>query len=250
MPEPFQRAVLDHSVLQKYRTGAWIYRRGDPSGGMYGLVRGSLAADIAPDGRGPCLGYVLRPGTWLGDASFVTGLPRQVSVQAKRTTEILYLPAHAMNAIAHQDPAAWRYFALNGYEYQGRLASAVADLVRRDHTKRFIAMLLHMGDCRLASPASPDPIEIDVGQSELAALANVARTTAGSMLRELAQAGYIGISYRRISIVSPDALRAILVRRGPGIGRRRPAKPDSNIAVFGAKTKRASLDNETRRRQA
>ena len=191
LPEPFQRAVLERSVLQKYKAGAWVYRRGDPSGGMYGLVQGSLAADIAPDGSGPCLGYVLRPGTWLGDVSFFTHLPRQVSVQAKRTTELLYLPVHAMNAIASEDPFAWRYFALNGYEYQGRLAIAVADLVRRDHTKRFIAMLLHMGDCRLASPGTSEPIELDVGQGELATLANVARTTAGAILRELENSGHI-----------------------------------------------------------
>ena len=37
-------------------------------------------------------------------------------------------------------------------------------------------------------------------------MANVARTTAGTILRELETDGHLALSYRRISILAPDAL--------------------------------------------
>jgi CRP/FNR family cyclic AMP-dependent transcriptional regulator len=237
LPDSFQRAVVDRCVLRKYRAGAWIYRRGDPPGGLYGVVRGSLAVDIAPEGRGPYLGYFMRPGSWFGEVPLFTGGPRLVSLRAARATELLYLPLHAVNAIVGEDSSAWRYFGLLSLAHVEILSSAIDDLLRRDHTKRFVAMLLHMGDCRLASPANAGPIEIDVGQKELAILANVARTTAGAILRELEQAGHIDLSYRLIRIVSPDALRALLVRRGPATKSARLLQPNVHRVDFAAKTK-------------
>jgi hypothetical protein len=38
-------------------------------------------------------------------------------------------------------------------------------------------------------------------------MANVARTTAGAILRELEAKGHVALSYRRIDILAPDALR-------------------------------------------
>ncbi len=54
------------------------------------------------------------------------------------------------------------------------------------------------------------PIEVDVSQEDFAALTNLARTTAGTVLRTFEAAGHLDVSYRRIRILSPDALRAML----------------------------------------
>jgi CRP-like cAMP-binding protein len=80
----------------------------------------------------------------------------------------------------------------------------------RDHHKRFVAVLLRLGNCRLVSPRDGQPIEIDISHEDLAHVANVARTTAGAILRELEAEGHLALSYRRISILAPDALRATL----------------------------------------
>jgi hypothetical protein len=42
-------------------------------------------------------------------------------------------------------------------------------------------------------------------------MANIARTTAGAILRKLESDGHIALSYRRITILAPDALRKMLV---------------------------------------
>jgi CRP/FNR family transcriptional regulator, cyclic AMP receptor protein len=80
--------------------------------------------------------------------------------------------------------------------------------MQRDHVARCVAVLLRLAGCRRSS-ATPSPVsEIDLSQD--ATLANVARTTAGAVMRNLETAGHIEQAYRRIRILAPDALRAML----------------------------------------
>ena len=74
-------------------------------------------------------------------------------------------------------------------------------------------MLLRLGGCRQRTPPGAAPIEADVSQEDFAAMTNLARTTAGTVLRTLAAAGRIDVSYRKVRILKPDALRAMLEAR-------------------------------------
>ncbi|MGC2204256.1 MAG: helix-turn-helix domain-containing protein [Stellaceae bacterium] len=87
---------------------------------------------------------------------------------------------------------------------------AADDRMIRDHVKRCIAVLLRLGGCRQSSLPDPPPIEIDLSQEDIAFMSNVARTTAGAVLRKLEAMGLLEQSYRRIRILAPDALRAML----------------------------------------
>jgi CRP/FNR family cyclic AMP-dependent transcriptional regulator len=84
------------------------------------------------------------------------------------------------------------------------------DLMQRNHVKRFVAVLLRLGNCRVASPHNRGPIEIDMKHEDLAHMANVSRTTVGAILRKLQAEGHLALSYRHISILAPNALRAML----------------------------------------
>jgi CRP/FNR family cyclic AMP-dependent transcriptional regulator len=49
-----------------------------------------------------------------------------------------------------------------------------------------------------------------MNHEDLAYMANVARTTAGAILRKLEADGHLALSYRRVRILAPDAMRAML----------------------------------------
>jgi CRP/FNR family transcriptional regulator, cyclic AMP receptor protein len=87
---------------------------------------------------------------------------------------------------------------------------AADDLLIRDYKKRFIAVLLRVGGCRKTTPPETAPAAIDVSQDDLAAMANMARTTVNAVLRKLESSGYLEASYRSVRILAPDALRAML----------------------------------------
>lgn len=209
-PQSFQGAVLDRCLLQTFKAGQPIYQVGDPVGGMYGLVSGGLSISIAPGERGPYFAHLAHPGTWFGEAAAITGQPRRVGLTATRDTQLLHIPLNGIYEITSKDSSTWRLFALVTIGHLDMAVGACDDLMARDHVKRCIAILLRLGGCRLPSPADSAPVEIDVSHEEVAVLSNVARTTAGSVLRRLEALGYLEQSYRHIRILAPDAMRAML----------------------------------------
>jgi CRP/FNR family transcriptional regulator, cyclic AMP receptor protein len=209
-PGSFRQLVLGRCQLQELKAGAKIYSVGDPPGGMFGLVSGGLAISIAPRERGPFLAHFAQPGTWLGEAAAFTEQPRQVGLAVTRDTEVLHLPLHSIREIVASDPGAWRFFGLAAIVHNSVAIGAADDLLIRDHVKRCIAVLLRLGGCRLHTVPESLPIEIDVNQDDLATLTNLSRTTAGAVLRKLQASRYLEVFYRRIHILAPDALRAML----------------------------------------
>ena len=176
---------------------------------MYGLVAGKLAISIAPGERGPYVGHFAQPGTWFGEAAAFTEQPRRIGLATTRETEVLHLPLHAIREIVAADPGAWRWFGLASIAHIDTAVGGADDLLIRDHIKRFVAVLLRLGGCRYRTPPGP-PIEIDVNQEDLAAMTNLARTTAGALLHKLQAAGHVEVGYRNIRLLAPDPLRAML----------------------------------------
>jgi len=209
-PPLFQGEVLDRCHLQHFAAGETIYSIGDPPGGMFGLVSGRLNISIAPNERGPYFTHVAWPGSWFGEAPAITGQPRRVGLAAARESVVLHLPLHGIREIVDNDPSAWRFFAFVTIGHLDVTIGAHDDLMIRDHVKRCIAVMLRLSGCRLFSPPDTLPIEVDASQEDIAIMSNVARTTAGAVLRKLEALGHVEQSYRRIRILAPDALRAML----------------------------------------
>jgi CRP-like cAMP-binding protein len=211
VPVGFREAVLERSLMMSAATGETLYQVGDPPGGLYGLVSGSLAVSIAPGEDGPYIAHFVTPGTWVGEGPAVTDGPRLVGMAATRASWLLHLPLKGLQEILFRDPTGWRWIALLTMLHLETAIGAADDLMIRDHVRRCIAILLRLGGCRRPTSADEGPFEVQVNQVDLARLANIARTTAGAVLRDLAREGHIEHSYRHIRILAPDALRAMLV---------------------------------------
>ncbi len=209
-PLSFRRAVLERCLREQFKAGTQVYSIGDEPGGMFGIVSGGLGVSIAPGERGPYIAHFAMPGTWFGEAAAITRQPRRVGLIATRDSELLHLPLNAIDEIVGKDPSAWRFFALVTIGFLDLAVGGIDDLMIRDHIKRFVAILLRMGDCRYFNARGEGPIEVDVNHEDLAHMANVARTTAGAILRKLEAEGHLALSYRRISILAPDTLRKML----------------------------------------
>jgi len=210
-PPAFQCDVLDRCLLQDIESGARLFADGVPTGDMHGMVAGQIGVWIAHGRRKPRLVHFLRPGSWFESLPAFTGQGLRVSLSASRDVKVLRLPEQAMQEIAGLHPEAWRHFALVSAGYVRVATLAADDLLIRDHVKRCIAVLLRLGGCRVVTPPTSAPIDVDLNQQALATLSNLARTTAGQILRKLEESGHLEVSYRHIRILAPDALRAMLV---------------------------------------
>lgn len=189
-----------------------MFTEGLPLGGdMFALIAGQMGVWIAQGRKKPRLVHFLRPGNWFESLPAFAGQGLRVSLSPSRDAKVLCLPQQAMQEIAGLHPEAWRLFALVTAGHLKVATLAANDLLIRDHAKRCVAVLLRLGGCRVGTPPTSTPIEVELNQQGLATLSNLARTTAGAILRQLEGSGHLAVSYRHIRILAPDALRAMLV---------------------------------------
>ncbi len=206
-PACFRDALLERCAPRRYDRGEMIYRAGDPAGGLYGLVSGSLGIVLAPEHSEPYVGTFARPGFWIGEASVLTRSRRLVGVQALRESRIAHLPLSQWDALTQAEPEAWRWFAhLISRNEQLALAVAAA-LMTRDSTGRLAAILLILST-HGALPAPDGFVEIEASQDDLARMANLSRSSTGRILGVLEAAGVIDNAYRRIRVIDLAGLRA------------------------------------------
>lgn len=206
----FSKAVLEQTQLQRFSQREAIYSIGDPPGGMYCLISGTLLVAIAPHDAGPHLIHIFSPGTWTGQAPLIAGGPRMIGVRCARDSVLLHLPLYAMQEILRKDPEAWRFVAMLTLMHMQQALSIIDDLLIRDHAKRLIAIILRLGNCRKGARPNGEIHAVDLNHEDLASMSNLARTTVSATLHELETQGLIELAYRRIVVLRPDRLNAML----------------------------------------
>lgn len=208
LPDDARKALLDRAVTQRFRQGETVYRLGDPAGGIYLICDGGMRVEIATGAQNTFLAHFLPRGLWFGEPSALTGQPRMVGVIAAQDSELLHVNLQHLKQLTDTYPEILRHLAGITQMYLRTAIAAIADLMIRDTDVRFVATLLRLAGIR--DTENPEGrFEVYFSQEEIAAMANVARTTANSILRKLEKSGLIEITYRRIIIVNGPDLRAL-----------------------------------------
>lgn len=140
-PSAFQQEVLRRAVLLNFAAGDYVYRIGDPAGGIYGLVSGNVAINSAPSHETPRLMQLGRPGAWTGEGSYLTRQPRLIELQAKVPTWMMHLPLDQMDKMTFQTPQVIRNFSLIMVHSIHVLVQMVNDLQLVDPARRIAATL-------------------------------------------------------------------------------------------------------------
>ncbi|HWJ71645.1 MAG TPA: Crp/Fnr family transcriptional regulator [Kaistia sp.] len=209
-PESFRRAVIERCVLQRFDPSQVIYSVGDGPGGIYCLISGSVRVSVASAEDGPFFAHIMQPGIWIGEGPLISRGPRVVGLSAGRLSEVLLLPLPAIQSILESQPIGWKAVARLTFDHVNTALTGLNDLMIRDDRRRLIATLLRLGGCRLAPGLDPVPPPIDLSHEDLAAMANLSRTTVAAILHELNEAELVELTYRRVILREPDRLRALL----------------------------------------
>jgi len=199
VPEPFRNEVLRRSVLVHFAAGEPIFHLGDPMGGLYGLVTGTVSVSIAPEGATPRLILLGVPGHWTGEACFLTRKPRRGELRAMVDTTMLHLPLHALDEMAARDPQVVHYVALILMMSVEFLLRVIHDLQKPDADRRIASVLQRTTWIGNTS--------IPLTQTDLGIMANTSRKQVNAALKRFGEAGWLENSYRSITITDAAALR-------------------------------------------
>ena len=199
MSEAFRARLLQNALLLKFAPGQIIFRPDDPPGGIYGLVSGTVTVDTAPLDSMPRLIHIALPGGWTGEDSFMTGEPRRIELCARTETWVMHVPLDVMEQMAAADPKIIRAFGVMSILSSDVLLRVVHDLQRKNANSR-VASVLHRMSWKSGASVS-------VSQENLGIMANASRKQVNSAIKLFAQAGWVDIGYRIITITNAPALR-------------------------------------------
>lgn len=110
LPAHWAEELQGHLRLRRLAPGEAIIREGDPGRSLFAVHRGTLQA-VRPEARlEPYTGLFWRPladlgpGQWFGEASLLTGAPRNATVVALTEAEVAELPKEAFEASLRREP--------------------------------------------------------------------------------------------------------------------------------------------------
>lgn len=199
-PKSFQAKVLAGGRLVEIQRGKTLYAQGDPPGGIFGIVQGSLAVNIARGATGPHFCHLASPSEWFGEGPFLTGLGRMVGLEASVDTLLFNLPLEAMERIAAEDPRNIRHFAQITLVNMSIAMRVVEDLLIPDPLRRVAAILLRV-------TAGTDNGVVHLSQSQIGSMANASRKLVNRALAEFENRSWLRAGYCAVHILDRGKLR-------------------------------------------
>ena len=153
----------------------------------------------------------------------MTETKRLVTVTAATKANLGFLSSSDLRLLVENDTEILRHLSRITQNRLQTATSIIGDLMLRDTEKRLIATLI-----RLSGMNNPiyekDVHEIFFSQEEVARMANVARTTASTILKKLERQNAIKITYRKLEVVDALLLKKYSLVLKTKLLKRRPIK--------------------------
>ena len=174
------------------------------------MARGTVTLTTALSVPDTPLTTISHPGLWFGYVPLLANDKLVTSIMARCDVMVGTITPSDLEALLSTNPPWWRHVGTLGILYGNLAANIAADMMIRDSRRRCVASLLRLGNCRATDPDVAWPIEAPMTQEELAANANLSRTSVASILRDLEDQKLIRLGYRSVILDKPDVLRAIV----------------------------------------
>lgn len=185
LPREFVGKLLAGERMLKLREGETLFERGDAGDGCYWLRRGVVAVRVASATGEYRILAILGPGAIVGELAMIDGLPRSASVQAVRDCELTFVSRAAFAETLRRHPELYVDIVTT---LAARLRQSDEDMVASSFltARARVARALLQFARQLGEEVGSGRILIRhrITQSDLAAMAGVARESVSRTLRE------------------------------------------------------------------
>jgi small-conductance mechanosensitive channel/CRP-like cAMP-binding protein len=110
LPAHWAEDLREHILMRKVAPGEGIIREGDAGHSIFAVLSGELQVVKVREGEEPYTGLfweviaTLSPGQWFGEASMLTGAPRNATVVALTPCDLIELPKSGFEASLKREP--------------------------------------------------------------------------------------------------------------------------------------------------
>jgi CRP/FNR family cyclic AMP-dependent transcriptional regulator len=215
LPTDLQDSLLKHGSPVALEPGRQIFMRGDKPNGIYAVLEGAISVSGTDADGNEALLTVLVPPNWFGEISLFDRQPRTHDAIADGPGSLFHVSQGALDEILAAEPRYWRDFALLITSKLRLMFVAMEDwaLLPTDArlARRLVLMAEGYGDWHDRSAR-----EVHVSQERFATLLSTSRQTVNHILKGLAVAGIIRLTYGGVEILDLPRLRAIAKQSSAG----------------------------------
>lgn len=209
LPVELQDHLIGHATLLRMEKGQSLYRRGEPSRGLYAVLGGALAiGTVGADGKEALLA-VLGPTAWIGEISLFDGLPRPNDATSISRTLLLHVPEPVIHSLLEATPRYWRDFAMLMAQRLRVLFENTEAMTLLPAAQRLANRLLSIAGGYGGLNAAQSRIRIS--QDSLASMVSLSRQTTNQLLKQLESQHILSLKFGEIAILDFDRLRAASV---------------------------------------
>ena len=185
LPSRLSSGLLAIATSRRLSANEVLFLAGDPGDGLYLVDEGLLKVSITSASGAERILAIFGPGSIVGDLAIIDGLPRSATVTALRDCKLRFLSRKAFETFASEEPAIYKYLLVvmaarlrdtdqiiaagSFLPLKGRVARALLDLAH--------AFGNDVGNGRTV-------IRQKVSQSELAAMAGIARENVSRIMND------------------------------------------------------------------
>lgn len=210
-PAELRRRLVAHAQVSTVEAGHWLYDVGEEAHGLYGVLSGSVTTYVMLDGGDNVPINISGPGTIFGYAAEVLGGHRVTTAIAREHSEIIFVPQHALAAIARDLPSLWLHFAELATE---QLVWAARTVAQRSHLSPAACLASRLHTYALAWGRRDGVATLPIRQDELADMTGFSRKTVNTILRDFERRKWIELGYREIRVLDPSGLMRAAAETG------------------------------------
>jgi CRP-like cAMP-binding protein len=205
-PSALER-LAEHAVERRYKKHQTVFLEGDIGDSVFVVVQGLVKIFVTSDQGEEMVLVTLRPPDTFGELPLIDGGPRSATAQTLEETRLLMLSRTHLLSVMQESPS----FADGLLRALGsvvrRLTEQTADLVFLDLHGRVAKLLLALAEKEGASSEEGVVLDLQMTQTDLAAMVGGSRQSVNQILHQFAKRGYLELEGRRVILRDVDHLR-------------------------------------------
>lgn len=208
LPEGLASGLMASATSRKLTAHEVLFMAGDPGDGLYRLDEGLLKVSIASASGAERILAILGPGAVVGDLAIIDGLPRSATVTALRDCKLSFLSRAAFDAFVAREPVTYKYLVTMlaaRLRDTDALVAAGSFLPLKGRVARALLDLAHAFGNEVAGGRVV--IRQKVSQSELAAMAGIARENVSRIMNDWMRAKIVTRLSGYYCLEKPAALK-------------------------------------------
>ncbi|HXH20415.1 MAG TPA: Crp/Fnr family transcriptional regulator [Dehalococcoidia bacterium] len=209
LPRDDLRELAAIARVQTFRTGAVIFRQGEPGDSLHAIVEGAVRIDVVAPGGNETTMAILGPGECFGELAILDGRPRSANAIANQPTRTLVVTRNDFIRWLSDKPKS-ALLLLETLSLRLRSTNeAFVDLAFFDLSHRLARRLLRLAEPKDAAGVARPGARVTTTQSALASMLGVSRESVNKQLGAFAAKGWIEAGRGYVELKDPQALREV-----------------------------------------